>query len=430
MSLRSLTDTICALSTPPGKSALAVIRLTGADAISITAKIIRDPQKLFTTLGGVSLYTDVVSPSGEALDDVVVTIFRSPKSYTGEDIAEITSHGSEIITTEIVNLLTSHGARLAEPGEFSCRAWMNGKMGLDEVERIALRVDAASEQVLHNAANIIAAKFGRLRKAYDTVIEALALINAEIDFGESDQIDATGIAQHIDEAKRNLHDLLAASRNKALHNGYVSVALIGPPNAGKSSIFNALLRYERSIVSHIPGTTRDYVEAFMTIGGRRIKIIDTAGIRSAEEEIESRGIALGMAAQQEADIILRITDPASRNMVPLPGETLVHNKCDVDLYNNEICTSALNDDITPLVEFLARKIDSYDTGASSLAISAGEAERLRNVLDKLEGISSVEEPALIAEQLRESIELIGELLGLNAGDKSLEYIFSKMCIGK
>jgi len=428
--MKTLSDTICALSTPPGKSALAMVRMTGPDAIAIAAKIIRAPDELFVASGGAAIYTDVVSKSGETLDEVIVTVFRSPKSFTGEDIVEITTHGSELIASEVASLLASHGARLAEPGEFSRRAWMNGKMSLEEVEEIALRVDASSEQALHNAANVVRRKFERLRNAYDTIIEALALVNAEIDFGESDHIDVSGFTKKLEETKSILRDLVEAAENKALDKGYISVALVGPPNVGKSSIFNALLRYERSIVSHIPGTTRDYVEAYMSLHGRRIKIIDTAGIRSANDEIESRGIALGAEAKQDADIILRITDPDTRNIVAQANETLIHNKCDVDKFEIGICISVLNDNIDRLVEFLEQTIDSFDTSSSSLAISSGEAERLRNVLAKLTSISPVEEPTLVAEQLRSASGEIGELVGLNAGEESLSYIFSKMCIGK
>lgn len=428
--MTSLLHTICALSTPPGKSALAMVRMTGPDAIAIAGKIIREPEELFVASGGAAIYTDVLTKTGDPLDDVIITVFRAPKSFTGEDVVEITTHGSELIAAEVAELLTSYGARLAEPGEFSRRAWMNGKMSLEEVEEIALRVDASSEQALHNAANVVRRKFERLRSAYNTVIEALALVNAEIDFGESDHIDASGFTTKLDETKQILRDLVEAAENKALDKGYISVALVGPPNVGKSSIFNALLRYERSIVSHIPGTTRDYVEAYMALHGRRIKVIDTAGIRSASDEIESRGIALGSEAQQDADIVLRITDPATRNVAAQTNETLVHNKCDVDDYTNGICISALDDNINPLVEFLEQTIDSFDTGSSSLAISGSEAERLRNVLAKLGSISPAEEPTLIAEQLRSASGEIGELVGLNAGEESLSYIFSKMCIGK
>lgn len=430
MSLNSLSDTICALSTPPGKSALAMVRMTGSDAIAIAAKIISEPEDLFVALGGSAIYTDIMSASGEVLDDVIVTVFRSPKSFTGEDIVEITTHGSEVIASEVTNLLTSHGARLAEPGEFSRRAWSNGKMSLEEAEQIALRVDASTEHALHNAASVVRRKFERLRNAYDTVIEALALVNAEIDFGESDQIDVSGFTKKLGETKNILRDIVEAAENKALDKGYISVALVGPPNVGKSSIFNALLRYERSIVSHIPGTTRDYVEAYMSLHSRRIKIIDTAGIRSASDEIESRGIALGAEAQQDADIILRITDPSTRGVTAQQNETLVHNKCDIDEFKNGICISALNDNISQLVDFLERTIDSFDSGSSSLAISGSEAERLRNVLAKLSLISPEDEPTLIAEQLRSASGQIGELVGLNAGEESLSYIFSKMCIGK
>src|SRR6188768_70788 len=214
MSLASLHDTITALSTPPGRSAIASIRVTGEDAIRIVAKVIDTPEKLFSALSGSSVYTNLLDSSAIAIDDCLVAVYRAPNSFTGEDVVEIFPHGSTVITDIILECLVALGARLAEPGEFSRRALMHGKIGLEELEEINLRVDAASPHQLERAKHMVQAKYTRLRAVYDKMIELLALVNAQIDFGESDQIEIEGFEERVAEAKRELNDILTASKNK------------------------------------------------------------------------------------------------------------------------------------------------------------------------------------------------------------------------
>ena len=285
MSLATLHDTICALSTPQGKSAIAVMRITGSDAIKISAKCISDPEKIFTTRGGDSGYTNIIDENKNHIDDVIVTVFRAPHSYTGEDLVEIHTHGSTLIADLLQHLLKSSGARLAEAGEFSRRAYMHGKISLQELELLSLRIDASSEQSLSKAESLIEKKYIRLTEIYDLLIALLAQVNAEIDFGESDHVVIKGLEEQINSIHTSLRLYIEQASNKSANKGYYSVALTGQPNVGKSSLFNALLKYERSIVSDIPGTTRDYLEAFIIIDGFRIKLIDTAGLRDANEEI-------------------------------------------------------------------------------------------------------------------------------------------------
>jgi tRNA modification GTPase len=362
MSLATLSDTICALSTPLGTSALATLRLSGADAIRIAASCIDGKEKVFTTRGGDSFYTNVSNQSGERIDDVVVTIWRAPRSYTGEDIVEFHTHGSPVIVELLQKRLTSSGARLAEAGEFSRRAFANGKLGLEELERTLMRLDASSEESLTKVEKILSDKFDRLREIYGQIIALLAQVNAVIDFGESDEIEITGLEEQVASVTEKLIGLKSKAINEQLNKGYFSVALIGEPNVGKSSIFNQLLRYERSIVSEIPGTTRDYVEAFIMLGGFRVKLIDTAGLREVSDVIESRGISLGTTAAEKADIVLRVTGPETRTAQGLAGETILHNKSDIDNYSLDHSISAkTGEGISELISVLRGKISELDS---------------------------------------------------------------------
>jgi tRNA modification GTPase len=431
MSLAALHDTICALSTPAGKSAIAVLRLTGMDAIKIAAKNINDPEKLFTARGGDSIYTNVIDRTKNHIDDVIVTVFRAPHSYSGEDLVEIHTHGSILIIDILQSLLTSSGARLAEAGEFSRRAYMNGKISLQELELLSLRIDSSSERSLTKAESLIAQKYERLKDIYDALIALLAQVNAQIDFGESDNVQVDGLEEQIENIRSSLELLLEQASNKAINKGYYSIALIGPPNVGKSSLFNALLKYERSIVSNIPGTTRDYLEAFIVVDGFRIKLIDTAGLREAHEEIESKGITLGKSATEEADLTLRITDPESRTITAHSDEVLVNNKCDLDHHKNGLSVSAVTGEgINLLMNFLKEKLSGFDSQFSSYSISESERSLIHQVLNIFDLILSFDDITLLAEDIRKASEIIASLSGFNVGADSLNHIFTKMCIGK
>lgn len=431
MSLATLHDTITAVSTPLGTSALACVRLSGRDAISIAARCIESPHRLFTTVGGASFYTNVVDASGAHIDDVVVTAWRAPRSYTGEDIVEFHTHGSPVIVDKVQRLCIVSGARLAEAGEFSRRAFMHGKLGLEELERTMMRLDASSEDVLSKIETLLNAKFARLRDVYSDIISLLAQVNAEIDFGESDQIELTQFELQLEAIRQKLDDVIEQSANRQANKGYYSVALTGPPNVGKSSIFNALLRYERSIVSEIPGTTRDYVEAFVIFDGFRVKLIDTAGVRRGEDPIEARGIELGSAMAEQADIVLRITDPESRTTQGFQDEYVVHNKCDLDKYSHGISFSATSGEgMSGLIGFLRMVVSELDGVNTGYQISESEATTVRTVRARLDNTLLNKELSIIAEELRSAADQVATLFGMNVSEDSLEYIFHKMCIGK
>ena len=456
MSLTTFYDTIAAIATAEGRSALAIVRISGADSIGILSKIVSEPAALWSARGGTSIYTAIQNPrvapnvaqtsvcdpatgsqtevcaTPEArIDDVIIHIFRAPRSFTGEDLCEITCHGSPVITRQILELLITNGARQAEPGEFSRRAFFNGKIGIEEAELISIKANVQSERELRGAELALSEKFERLRGAYQGVISLIGRIDAEIDFGDSDHVEIPDFAERIGEVSSSLKGLVKDSANRRENAGYFTVALTGPPNVGKSSIFNALLNFERSIVSETPGTTRDYVEAFIDVDGFRVKLIDTAGIREAEEMLEARGIALGSGAARHADISFRVTDPSNRFPELTNGSILLHNKSDLDGWDSSLHVSALTGEgIEALHNWLAARLIGRSSEFSQVSLSASEKSELEFILSKLQFVNLDLEPALVAEELRDAASGLANLLGMNIGNDSLDYIFAKMCIGK
>jgi len=438
MSLTQFHDTITAIATAEGRSALAIVRLSGSDTIGILSKIVSDPEALWVARGGSSIYTKIQPPpnprfekAGEVVDDVVIHVFRSPRSFTGEDLCEITCHGSPVISHQILELLIAAGARQAEPGEFSHRAFFNGKIGLKEAEIISIKADAQSERELRGAELAVHEKFSRLHAVYDTLIALIAAVDAEIDFGDSDHVEIKDFEKQISEASQSIRSLIRDSANRRENTAYFTVALIGPPNVGKSSIFNALLNFERSIVSETPGTTRDYVEAFINLDGFRVKLVDTAGLREAGESIEARGIALGESAARHADISFHVTDPLDRAPHLLNGDILLHNKTDVDGWNEQLHISALTGfGIDNLHQWLAAQLHRLSSELNQINLNTSEKMQLEAIYAGLEEINLELEPVLLAEELRNAASSIANLLGMNIGIDSLNYIFAKMCIGK
>lgn len=431
MSISTLHDTIYALSTPLGSSALATLRLSGRDAVRIAAKCIESSEKIFTALGGDSFYTNVCDSSGNRIDDVVVTVWRAPRSYSGEDIVEFHTHGSPVIMDMLGNQLALYGARLAEHGEFSRRAFMNGKQSLEELERTLMRLDASSEEGLTKIERLLSEKFDRLRNVYDDIISLLAQVNAQIDFGESDNVEITGFEAQVESIVAKLDHLKAKAINEQINKGYYSLALTGPPNVGKSSLFNALLRYERSIVSPTPGTTRDYVEAFVMLEGFKVKLIDTAGLREAYDHIETKGIELGTSVAERADVVLRVTDPETRATQGFADEIIVHNKCDVDDFRNGIFVSAQTGEGLPvLIGSIASMISIIDSARTGYSVSKSESMIIEATKQQLNNSLKNNEISIIAEDIRSSADKIASLLGYNIAEDNLKYIFSKMCIGK
>ncbi len=431
MSILFSSDTIVASATPELKSALAIIRISGNDAIRFTATLLREPEVLWSARSSTSLYTSIVDQAGIEVDDVIVNVYRAPRSFTGEELVEITCHGSPLISNKILDLLRLSGARMAEPGEFSRRAFLHGKITLEDSEIIQARIASESVGQLRGAQLAIHQKYDRFREVYQAILEILALVNAQIDFGESDDIQISGLPEHIARLEAIIGGLLNLNEAHKLNSGYFTIALIGPPNVGKSSLFNKLLEFERSIVSEVPGTTRDYLEAFIRVGDHKIKIIDTAGLRQTTEAIEARGIELGKSANELADLSILLTDPSTRHQAAESADLVVHNKRDLDAWANGLTISAMTGDgVLDLQKAIVNRLSEYEAGRSALEISTSERSTLERALNWIQSASTVKELPLLAEDLRSAAQDVAALLGLNISEDTLNHIFLKMCIGK
>src|SRR5580692_11562496 len=334
----SLDDTIAAISTAVGEGAIAVLRISGREAIKVVSRIFRgsiSPEKMQARR---SYFGEVYDATG-TVDQILLTLFRGPHSYTGEDLVEISCHGGILVTRKILSLLLDAGARSAEPGEFTQRAFLNGKMDLTQAEAVMDLIRAQTELALRAANEQLAGRLGsELAEIRELLLTTLAHVEAYIDFPD-EQIDPdTGKAlrDRILALENRLDRLLAtADQGRVLRHGLRTV-IYGAPNVGKSSLLNLLLGYDRAIVSDVPGTTRDTIEEVINIRGIPVRLIDTAGARESSDFVESEGIRRTQQQVEQADLVIQVVD-GSRPPANLKGfddrnSVLLLNKCDLGLH--------------------------------------------------------------------------------------------------
>ena len=480
-------DTICAPATIPGTGAISVIRLSGPEALSIADKVVTcNGTPLSSTDGYRIRYGTVIDNDGETVDNVLVSVFRAPHSYTGEDSAEISCHASGYIVQTIIGLLLDAGARSAGPGEFTRRAFVNGKMDLAQAEAVA-DVIAAQDKAAHRVAmnqlkGGYSKELGRLRAK---LLKMTSLLELELDFSEEDVEFASRreLSLLVNDVLHHVSTLASSfKRGNAVKNG-LPVAIIGPANSGKSTLLNAIIGEDRAIVSDIAGTTRDTIEEVLNVGGVTLRFIDTAGIRDTEETVEKIGIGRSLKKMQEASIILGLLDPARGcsgmkddvqfflSNVDLSEQKLilVLNKIDLikdgneaDLAvnknvirGNEIVSLIENKSIDiPLVKISAKTgeglvdlmstlsnkaSDLVGTSDSTLVTNLRHYEALRKseppLRRVLSGLGATDHgtplpPDLIAQDLREALHYIGSIVGEISTDEVLGSIFREFCIGK
>ena len=314
-------DTICAPATSAGTGAISIVRISGPESLGIADRIVECGRGRIADAPGYSLKYGVVrKPSGDVLDDVVVSVFRAPHSYTGEDSVEISCHASSYIVTELLGLLVASGARMAGPGEFTRRAFVNGKMDLAQAEAVADIITASSEAAHRVAVNQLRGGYSsELKGLRDKLLEAAAMMELELDFSEEEVefADRSQLRDLLETLRSRVASLAASFRDgNALKNG-VPVAIIGAANAGKSTLLNALLGEDRAIVSDIAGTTRDTVEEVLTIDGIQFRFIDTAGLRETSDVVERLGISRSYDALRKADVVVGVLDGS------LPGDIVI-----------------------------------------------------------------------------------------------------------
>jgi tRNA modification GTPase len=451
-----LRDTIVALATPPGRSGLGLVRISGDSATTITAKAFRLP-KTFSWRPRHATLASIRDADGETVDQVMLTYFAGPHSYTAENVVEIACHGSPVVLAFCVDALIQAGARPAEPGEFTLRAFTNGRIDLPRAEAVRDLIDSTTIYQAKIAAQQVDGSLARrLRPIKEQLLGLISMLEAGIDFAEdaTSEIDIPGddqilpVLTNCESAIRSLVDSYALGRY--VHEG-LQLAIVGRPNVGKSSLFNALLRQERAIVADLPGTTRDLVSEHAAIAGIPVRLMDTAGIRDSGDVVENLGIERSYTAIADADLTLLVLDLSDElqpddlrllDRVRESGDFLVvGNKCDLPrkaaLPIPVLAVSAkLNEGIDALHDTIAARIRPEDRSAlsGSIITNARHAGLLRQCADSLhQGIGAQQQKLpheMLLLDLYGALRYLDELTGATTADDILNRIFSTFCIGK
>jgi tRNA modification GTPase len=451
-----MTDTIVALATAQGISAIAVIRLSGDDAIPITQKVFKgkDLEKQLSH----TLHFGLLQDGDKVIDEVLISIFKAPNSFTKENAVEISCHGSPVIIKEIIKVLLKNGARLAEPGEFTKRAFLNGRFDLAQAEAVADLINAETDNARQAALNQMRGGFSKeINHLREELIHFASLIELELDFGEEDvefakRDDLRQLIQKIQSYLRSLID--SFDQGNVIKNG-VPTVIAGKPNAGKSTLLNTLLNEERAIVSDIPGTTRDVIEDEMVLGGINFRFIDTAGLRETQDVIEAMGVERTRERMRKASLIIYLFDLTHTTFAEIEEQEKglqalgipyikVGNKIDnadatllreIDQHDfifisasNKINIQNLKDKI--LSHFQVSTVKAGDVLVTNLRhyqnlLQTNEA--LQRVLDGMDGEITGD---FLAMDIRQSLHYLGEITGTITTDDLLDNIFSKFCIGK
>lgn len=442
--------TIAAVATPPGMGAVSLLRLSGPDSLEIAD--LATGGKGSSLLPRTTCYCRVKDSAGRVLDDGLLTVFRAPHSYTGEDCVEFTGHGGILVTREVLDRFLACGAVAAGPGEFTQRAFLNGKLDLTQAEGVMDLISAQTRLSMRAARSQLEGTLGkRTTEARDSLLETLAHLEAWIDFPEEDIDPQTGLllSSRVKEVLNTVDSLLAtADQGRVLREG-VRTVIFGEPNVGKSSLLNRLLGFERAIVSDIAGTTRDTIEEVVNLHGIPLRLVDTAGVRVASDQIEAEGIQRTVRQIEAADLLLEIADGSKEKPVDavLPTTSAKHlrvlNKMDLGEHPSWAGTDAvrlscdngsgfdtLSDHIRDALHF-----SDADWGEHAVAINARHQASLQLARTSL--IAALEllndrstDPELAAIDLREALDALGEIPGRVDTEDLLGVIFSSFCIGK
>lgn len=454
-----LNDTIIALATPQGIGAIAVIRLSGQDAITITDRFFQKAGKSKALLAAQKTHTvhfgNIVAIDGEIIDEVVATLFVAPYSFTKENVVEISCHGSPFIVERIIRLFLEAGVRLAKPGEFTQRAFLNGRFDLAQAEAVADLIAADTESARRSALHQMRGGFSNeIKKLREELINFASLIELELDFGEEDVefADRAQLARLVQQIVAFLERLMQSfSLGNVLKNG-VPTVIAGKPNAGKSTLLNALLNEEKAIVSEIPGTTRDFIEDTLVIEGINFRFIDTAGLRETNDRIEALGVARTREKMAQAALIIYLFDMAETSMSEVEATEkelqqmgksylLVGNKMDKTLPNlahhpHIIRISAaerigLNELKTALLQAAnARPVAVGETVVTNLRHYEALSNAHRALTDVLKSLQSHVTADFVAMDIRHALRALGDITGEITTEDLLGNIFSKFCIGK
>jgi tRNA modification GTPase len=443
-------ETIAAISTPAGEGAIALVRVSGVDAIAVADKIFRGKEKPSRFVSHVQHFGEILDGADRLIDQVMLSIHRATASYTGEDLVEISCHGGALVSAKVLEACLRAGARAARPGEFTERAFLNGKMDLTQAEAVIDLIRAKTDLALRSATEQLEGRLGEnIRKIRDELISLLAHIDASIDFPEEGIAPDEGktLRGRLDSVRQEIATLLAtADQGRILREG-VRVVIYGATNAGKSSLLNRLLGYDRVIVSETHGTTRDIIEETVNLDGVPIRLLDTAGLRASGSELEREGIARTEKSLQLADLRLHIAD---RNAPRPPhfderagdaNEIVVLNKSDLP-ENSEwkhfraLRISCVAGEGLPQLEkeILARITRQNLRPESTVAINTRHRDCLRRALEACDraraALGRKLSPEYVAVDLNEALRAVGEVIGAVDVEQILDSVFGQFCLGK
>jgi tRNA modification GTPase len=451
-------DVIVALATPPGIGAIGVIRLSGNGSIALINDMF--PSKDLSVQKGNTLHVGLLMDGSKLLDEVVISLFKGPRSYTGEDVIEISCHGSPYIQQQVMEACIRRGARLANPGEFTLRAFLQGKMDLVQAEAVADLIASGTKAAQETALNQIRGGFSTvLSYLREELIKFSALIELELDFSQEDVefADRAGLRSLLDQIETGVNELLSSFKlGNVIKNG-VNVAIIGKPNAGKSTLLNTLLKENRAIVSAIAGTTRDTIEEVLNIDGILFRLIDTAGIREGADEIEAIGVEKSREKMKSADIVLYLFDAVADSTTEVDAMQkelqlvarswiMIGNKVDsLDAVAERDAVYGLKDAVyisaqqdlglEVLKTALTEKVISGGVNTeNTIVTNARHYQSLQKLSETLMAIrTGMQENVpgdLLSIDIRECLYHLGEITGQISNEDQLDFIFSKFCIGK
>ena len=437
--------TIAAISTALGEGGIAIIRVSGSLAFDVAGKFLT--RKNFDVSGKLYL-TNLIDEHGSVIDRVLAVHFNAPKTYTGENICEIHTHGGILAARTCLELLLANGARLAEPGEFTRRAFLNGRIDLSQAEGVLSLIKSRSLEALHAAARTLTGELsGEIRRIHSKILELQSNIEVNLDFPEGEVFDGS-ILPELEQVITQLDDLLSRCQSgMALQNG-VHVVIAGSPNVGKSSLLNALLHRNRAIVTDIPGTTRDIIQDSIVINGLPVTLSDTAGLRESEDVIEAQGVKLAHEAVKNSDICLYVVDSSreltsdERNFIDsldLAKSIIVFNKADLetkaDITCEKIHVSAKTlSGIEELKSLIYERASRNAILSDGLNVSSGQLEDIRESLNSLKeakySLMNHEGEDITAGLINSARVNLLRVIGLDAGDELLDSMFSRFCVGK
>jgi tRNA modification GTPase len=443
-------DTIAAISTPAGEGAIALVRMSGSGAVAIADKIFRGKEKPSWFESHVQHLGEITTEPGTLIDEVLLSVHRAPASYTGEDLVEISCHGGTLVTAKVLEICLGNGARAARAGEFTERAFLNGKMDLTQAEAVIDLIRARTDLALRSATEQLEGKLGQeIAAIREALVDLLAHIEAALDFPEEGiEPDESGkLRARLDIIREQIAALLAtADQGRMLREG-VRIVIYGATNAGKSSLLNRLIGYERVIVSDTHGTTRDTIEEAVNLRGIPIRLFDTAGLRISTSDVERQGIARTESSLRQADLRLQVIDrnaprPAHFAESAMNGnEIVVLNKSDLPAHSdwNDFravqISCATQEGLSDLQEEIIARIGKQNLRAeNSVAINLRHRDCLRRALEACDrarrGMDDGLSPEYLAVDLNDALQAVGEVIGAVGVEQILDSVFGQFCIGK